>query len=131
MAGSYVTPSLNNRKQTISKLLTLLVEQDSPETPFIRAERYRLRNWLSTNLPIQWGKRLQHIEHNDNGVTAYFEDGTSSKGDILVGADGIKSVGKLFIVMIDVLIVLFAVLLLTDSLEWINSPPRAPPNTPQ
>ena len=75
-------------------MLTLLVEQDSPETPFIRAERYRLRNWLSTNIPIQWGKRLQRFEHDDHGVTIHFEDGTSSKGDILVGADGIKSVGR-------------------------------------
>lgn len=34
------------------------------------------------------------IEHDDEGVSVYFEDGTSAKGDILVGADGIKSIGK-------------------------------------
>ncbi|KKK21036.1 hypothetical protein AOCH_004150 [Aspergillus ochraceoroseus] len=67
--------------------------EDSADTPFIRAERYRLRNWLSTNIPIQWGKRVQRIEHDDQGVTVYFEDGTSAKGDLLVGADGVKSVG--------------------------------------
>ncbi|KAK6070459.1 early conidial development-2 [Seiridium cupressi] len=66
--------------------------QDSADTPLIRAERYRLRNWLSTDIPIQWGKRVKRIEHDDQGVTAYFEDGTVAKGDILVGADGIKSV---------------------------------------
>ncbi|PTU20624.1 hypothetical protein P175DRAFT_0501244 [Aspergillus ochraceoroseus IBT 24754] len=66
--------------------------EDSADTPFIRAERYRLRNWLSTNIPIQWGKRVQRIEHDDQGVTVYFEDGTSAKGDLLVGADGVKSV---------------------------------------
>ncbi|KKK17014.1 hypothetical protein ARAM_003406 [Aspergillus rambellii] len=66
--------------------------EDSADTPFIRAERYRLRNWLSTNIPIQWGKRAQRIEHDDQGVTVYFEDGTSATGDILVGADGVKSV---------------------------------------
>ena len=75
-------------------MLNQLLEQDSPETPFVRAERYRLRNWLSTNLPIQWSKRVQRVEQDDQGVTAYFEDGTSAKGDILVGADGIKSVGR-------------------------------------
>lgn len=75
--------------------MTSICEQDSADTPFIRAERYRLRNWLSTNIPIQWGKRAQRIEHDDQGVTVYFEDGTSSKGDILVGADGVKSVGRL------------------------------------
>ncbi|PKK43459.1 hypothetical protein CI102_11825 [Trichoderma harzianum] len=66
--------------------------EDCPETPFIRAERYRLRNHLATNIPIQWGKRVQRIEHDDQGVAVYFEDGTSAKGDILVGADGVKSV---------------------------------------
>ena len=60
----------------------------------IRAERYRLRNWLSTHLDIHWGKRLKQIEHDERSATAYFEDGTSARGDILVGADGIKSVGR-------------------------------------
>ncbi|KAI1350266.1 hypothetical protein F5Y01DRAFT_326639 [Xylaria sp. FL0043] len=65
---------------------------DSSETPLIRAERYRLREWLSTNIPIQWGKRLLRIESDDSVVTARFEDGTSAKGDMLVGADGIQSI---------------------------------------
>ncbi|KAF7502831.1 hypothetical protein GJ744_005010 [Endocarpon pusillum] len=66
--------------------------QDSPELPIVRAERLRLRNWLATNLPIQWGKRVMRIEHDDEGVSVDFEDGTTAKGDILVGADGINSV---------------------------------------
>lgn len=60
----------------------------------IRAERHRLRHWLSTNLKIQWNKRVSRIEEGDQGVTVFFEDGSSAKGDLLVGADGIKSVGK-------------------------------------
>ncbi|KAL9033109.1 MAG: hypothetical protein Q9180_006128 [Flavoplaca navasiana] len=66
--------------------------QDSPKFPFIRAERRRLRNWLMTNIPVQWGRRVERIEHDNDGVTIYFEDGGSAKGDILVGADGINSV---------------------------------------
>ncbi|KAI4223099.1 MAG: hypothetical protein L6R36_005664 [Xanthoria steineri] len=66
--------------------------QDTPEAPIVRAERRRLRDWLATNIPIQWGKRVQRIVDNDDEVSVYFEDGTSAKGDILVGADGIKSV---------------------------------------
>ncbi|RYP16127.1 hypothetical protein DL765_005328 [Monosporascus sp. GIB2] len=66
--------------------------QDSPNFPLIRAERRRLRNWLATNIPVQWGRRVQRIEHDDHGVSVYFEDGGSAKGDILVGADGINSV---------------------------------------
>ncbi|KAL8954810.1 MAG: hypothetical protein Q9193_007073, partial [Seirophora villosa] len=57
--------------------------QDTPQAPIVRAERRRLRDWLATNLPIQWGKRVQRIEHDDKGVSVYFEDGTSAKGDIL------------------------------------------------
>ncbi|RYP42277.1 hypothetical protein DL767_000441 [Monosporascus sp. MG133] len=66
--------------------------QDSPNFPFIRAERRRLRNWLTTNIPVQWGKRVKRIEYDDHGVLVYFEDGSSAKGDIAVGADGINSV---------------------------------------
>ncbi|KAL3417499.1 early conidial development-2 [Phlyctema vagabunda] len=65
--------------------------EDSPETPIIRAERYRLREWLSTNIDIKWGKRVSRVEHDDHGVTVYFEDGTNAKGDFLVGADGVRS----------------------------------------
>ena len=60
----------------------------------IRAERHRLRHWLATNLQIQWGKRVARIQENAEDVEVFFEDGSSAKGDILVGADGIKSVGK-------------------------------------
>ncbi|KAL4976937.1 FAD/NAD(P)-binding domain-containing protein [Aspergillus desertorum] len=66
--------------------------QDSPELPIIRAERRRLRDWLSTNLPIQWGRRVAKIQHNDEEVTVFFDDGTTATGNILVGADGIKSI---------------------------------------
>jgi 2-polyprenyl-6-methoxyphenol hydroxylase-like FAD-dependent oxidoreductase len=47
-----------------------------------------------TNIPVQWGRRVRRIAHDDDGVSVYFEDGSSAKGDILVGADGINSVGK-------------------------------------
>lgn len=58
---------------------------------FIRADRSRLREWLQTNVNIRWGKRFTHFEQNEDGVTAYFDDGTSCRGDVLVGADGINS----------------------------------------
>ncbi|KAJ5150355.1 Monooxygenase FAD-binding [Penicillium canariense] len=59
--------------------------------PFIRAERSRLRKWLLTNLPIQWGKHVTEIHRDDTGVEVFFKDGTSAKGDIVVGADGVYS----------------------------------------
>ncbi|KAF2642119.1 NAD(P)-binding protein [Massarina eburnea CBS 473.64] len=42
--------------------------------------------------PVQRGKRVTSIAHDDNGVTVSFQDDTSAKGDILVGADGINSI---------------------------------------
>lgn len=63
--------------------------------PIIRAERRRLRDWLATNIPIQWGRRVTRIEENNSEVSVHFTDGSSAKGDIVVGADGINSVGVL------------------------------------
>lgn len=71
------------------------VAQDAPNFQFIRAERRRLRNWLTTNIPVQWNRRVRRVEYDDEGVTVHFEDGGSAKGDILIGADGINSVGTL------------------------------------
>lgn len=48
-----------------------------------------------TNIKVQWGKHVMRIERNDEGITVHFKDGASAKGDILVGADGINSIGKL------------------------------------
>jgi len=66
--------------------------QDSEKMRIIRAERQRLRNWMAHNIPVQWGKHVTRIEHNDDGVSVFFKDGTSAKGDVLVAADGINSV---------------------------------------
>src|SRR5207237_2220271 len=37
------------------------------------------------------GKGLKHFEQTDRSVTAHFSDGTRAEGDLLVGADGIRS----------------------------------------
>ncbi len=40
---------------------------------------------------VQWGKKFTSLQQHADGVTAYFEDGTTAHGDFLIGADGIKS----------------------------------------
>ncbi|RSM44923.1 FAD-dependent monooxygenase [Amycolatopsis balhimycina DSM 5908] len=40
---------------------------------------------------VHYDKALTHYENDGKGVTAYFADGTSARGDVLVGADGIRS----------------------------------------
>ncbi|MCJ1303021.1 hypothetical protein MMC08_005827 [Hypocenomyce scalaris] len=58
---------------------------------FIRVNRAQFRDWLTEHLPIQWGKKFSHYEDYEDGVTVFFEDGTSVKGDMLIGVDGIGS----------------------------------------
>ena len=55
------------------------------------ANREKFRKVLVKNLNIQYGKRLVSFQEDREGVTAFFEDGTSARGDILVGADGSNS----------------------------------------
>ncbi|CAJ2509624.1 Uu.00g146500.m01.CDS01 [Anthostomella pinea] len=66
--------------------------QNTPETPCMRANRLRLRKWLATEIPIQWGKKLQAIEEGKGQVTLRFADGKTAEGDIVVGADGVQSI---------------------------------------
>jgi 2-polyprenyl-6-methoxyphenol hydroxylase-like FAD-dependent oxidoreductase len=54
----------------------------------------RLYRALLDGLPPQayrLGKRLVQVAQDGNGVTAFFADGSSERGDLLVGADGIRS----------------------------------------
>ncbi|HEY1164746.1 MAG TPA: FAD-dependent monooxygenase [Chitinophaga sp.] len=40
---------------------------------------------------VQWGKKCVQIKESATGVSVQFEDGSEASGDILVGADGIRS----------------------------------------
>lgn len=62
-----------------------------PKQNMIRANRSRLRNWLLTGIAVQYSKRFTHYSGDGSGVTAYFSDSSSYRGDILVGADGVSS----------------------------------------
>ncbi|EGC30572.1 hypothetical protein DICPUDRAFT_41313, partial [Dictyostelium purpureum] len=53
--------------------------------------RAELRSILLEGVPIQFGKRLESYREDETGVTVHFEDGTSERGDIVVGADGVRS----------------------------------------
>jgi len=46
---------------------------------------------VASPISVHMGKRLVGIEQHDAGVTASFADGTTTTGDILIGADGIHS----------------------------------------
>lgn len=56
-------------------------------------DRATLRQILLTGLEagVHFGKTLERYESSPDGVIAYFTDGTNARGDVLVGADGIRS----------------------------------------
>lgn len=64
----------------------------------IRARRTRLQEALLAQVPegiIKFSKKLIHIDDfADEGVRLTFEDGTKALADLVVGADGIHSVGQ-------------------------------------
>ncbi|KAK7978102.1 monooxygenase [Apiospora saccharicola] len=58
---------------------------------WVRANRTRLRDWLSTKINVQFNKQAVRIEEDDSGVTVHFKDGSKASGDIVVGAEGVHS----------------------------------------
>ncbi len=50
--------------------------------------RSELRNLLQEGIHIEWNKRLITFEDKGDHVIAHFEDGSSARGDFLVGCDG-------------------------------------------
>ena len=48
-------------------------------------------------VPIEYGKRLVSAESTGGGVTATFADGSTATGDLLIGADGLRSVTRTII----------------------------------
>ena len=69
-------------------------EAMSDEKRNVHLPRQKLRQSLLEALEpecVKWGKRFDAYEEVDDGVVLKFEDGTSAKAGILVGADGIFS----------------------------------------
>ncbi|KAK5579909.1 hypothetical protein RB653_009598 [Dictyostelium firmibasis] len=60
--------------------------------------RSELRSILMEGIDVEFGKKLRsYVEDEENGeVTATFEDGTIEKGEILIGADGVRSTVRKF-----------------------------------
>jgi len=66
---------------------------DGPRT-LTRATLYRVlqEEAARRGVPLERGKRLVSAKPGPDGVTAEFADGTTETGDVLVGADGLRSV---------------------------------------
>ena len=57
----------------------------------LRVKRQGLRAFLWKNLSISTGKTFSHYVEDEDGVTAYFMEGASVRGTVLVGSDGANS----------------------------------------
>jgi salicylate hydroxylase len=59
-----------------------------------RADLLKAFSTLVPTDSITFGKRLQSIDETDSEVHLYFKDGSSASADVLIGADGIRSVAR-------------------------------------
>ncbi|KAI1131776.1 putative monooxygenase [Nemania abortiva] len=65
---------------------------DDESGQILRANRQRLRDWLHKFIPVQYSKRVVRVDDGGEEIVVHFEDGSSASGDILVGAEGTRSV---------------------------------------
>ncbi|GLQ88308.1 FAD-dependent oxidoreductase [Dyella flagellata] len=81
----------NSRGKILSRFSGLNGMQ--PSRVMWRAELYKvLRDAVEdAGIPVVYGKRLIEASETASGVRAQFTDGSKAQGDILVGADGIRS----------------------------------------
>ncbi|CAF2205157.1 unnamed protein product [Rotaria magnacalcarata] len=74
----------------VNKYLQKIIDFNAKDNKLV--DREDLRQALLTNIDVQWNKRFISYKIDDDGVEAYFEDGTSVRGTILIGCDGTKSI---------------------------------------
>lgn len=62
-----------------------------PPSKRLRIHRRKLRELLAEGIPINWNKNLRSITQSGGSIIAHFEDGSTVKGALLIGADGSSS----------------------------------------
>ncbi|WVQ79202.1 hypothetical protein IAT38_001298 [Cryptococcus sp. DSM 104549] len=90
---------VESRNGATGKLIARRYQSNDPDVPArSRIERYKLQNALLSAVPretIQLSKRLVDIIEGVDGVRLAFKDGTSAGPfDLVIGADGIRSVTR-------------------------------------
>ncbi len=70
---------------------TTLVEQPTSRTMSGWSRLYRALREVLPPQAYRLGQTFTRVEQHDNSVTAIFRDGTREHGDLLVGADGVRS----------------------------------------
>ncbi|WP_158781383.1 FAD-dependent urate hydroxylase HpxO [Pantoea sp. BAV 3049] len=72
---------------------------DSGERPYpvARAELQAMLLDTYGRDKVQFSKRVTRVEQDENGVTAWFEDGSETHGDLLIACDGTHSVVRKYV----------------------------------
>ncbi|GAA3039207.1 NAD(P)/FAD-dependent oxidoreductase [Streptosporangium longisporum] len=65
----------------------------------LRADLYAALHEQATarGVPTEYGRRLVRIDHRGDQVVAHFADGGEATGDVLIGADGMRSTTRRFV----------------------------------
>ncbi|MGW0064353.1 FAD-dependent oxidoreductase [Streptosporangium sandarakinum] len=81
------------RMEILNRRGRRLAVQRRPSRTIRRADLYRaLRDEaVRRGVPIHYGRRLTDASATPDGVRAVFADGSTAEGDLLIGADGLRS----------------------------------------
>jgi FAD-dependent urate hydroxylase len=97
LATGFATPTLamvNGAGRRLAELPLGGPTADGTVTTTIRrADLYAVLRAAAAErgIPIEYDRRLTGYRERPGGVTATFEDGSTAEGDLLVGADGLRS----------------------------------------
>ena len=97
LAAGFATPTVAMTNGAGKRLAVLPLGGPTADgtvtTTIRRADLYRALRAVAAErgIPIEYGKRLDAYAEGAGGVTATFTDGTTAEGDLLVGADGLRS----------------------------------------
>jgi len=95
--GAYVF-RLHDTGEEIQRFPLAEAHEAANGAPYTQLHRADLHDILARKAQdmrahvVQLNKRATHYVEDADGVTLHFADGTSARGDILIGADGIRSV---------------------------------------
>ena len=93
-AGAVVDETLGcdtRTRTTLDPQGRLIAEMPLKQTLTAWGRLYRLLKDVFPAEDYHYNRSFERVEQNAAGVTAHFADGSSASGDLLIGADGIRS----------------------------------------
>lgn len=95
LTSGHVTSTVLNLNGKTGEELHRFERKELKKRPNLRTQRTKLQSALLSHVQpgvIQLGKKLIHLMDNEDHVELHFKDGTVTTADLVVGADGIRSV---------------------------------------